>query len=156
MTASDRDVRWMRRTLDLARRADREGEVPVGALVVRNHVVIGEGFNRRELDLDPTAHAEIVAIRQAAQTVRSWRLEDCTLYVTLEPCIQCCGSILLARIPRLVYGVSDPKAGAVESLYRLLEDSRLNHRVNSVGGVLAEECGELLTAFFGRRRERLS
>jgi tRNA(adenine34) deaminase len=146
----------MRRTLDLARRADREGEVPVGALVVRNHVVIGEGFNRRELDLDPTAHAEIVAIRQAAQTVRSWRLEDCTLYVTLEPCIQCCGSILLARIPRLVYGVSDPKAGAVESLYRLLEDSRLNHRVNSVGGVLAEECGELLTAFFGRRRERLS
>jgi len=156
MTASDRDVRWMRRTLDLARRADREGEVPVGALVVRNHVVIGEGFNRRELDLDPTAHAEVVAIRQAAQTVRSWRLEDCTLYVTLEPCIQCCGSILLARIPRLVYGVSDPKAGAVESLYRLLEDSRLNHRVNSVGGVLAEECGELLTAFFGRRRERLS
>jgi tRNA(adenine34) deaminase len=146
----------MRRTLDLARRADREGEVPVGALVVRNHVVIGEGFNRRELDLDPTAHAEVVAIRQAAQTVRSWRLEDCTLYVTLEPCIQCCGSILLARIPRLVYGVSDPKAGAVESLYRLLEDSRLNHRVNSVGGVLAEECGELLTAFFGRRRERLS
>lgn len=156
MTASDRDVRWMRRTLDLARRADREGEVPVGALVVRNHVVIGEGFNRRELDLDPTAHAEVVAIRQAAQTVRSWRLEDCTLYVTLEPCIQCCGSILLARIPRLIYGASDPKAGAVESLYRLLEDSRLNHRVNSVGGVLAEECGELLTAFFGRRRERLS
>jgi tRNA(adenine34) deaminase len=146
----------MRRTLDLARRADREGEVPVGALVVRNHVVIGEGFNRRELDLDPTAHAEVVAIRQAAQTVRSWRLEDCTLYVTLEPCIQCCGSILLARIPRLIYGASDPKAGAVESLYRLLEDSRLNHRVNSVGGVLAEECGELLTAFFGRRRERLS
>lgn len=154
MNAIDRDMRWMRKALDLARIAGGEGEVPVGAVIVRNNVVIGEGYNRRELDLDPTAHAETVAIRQAAQTVRSWRLEDCALYVTLEPCVQCCGSILLARIPRLVYGASDPKAGAVDSLYRLLEDTRLNHRVKVESGILAPECGELLTEFFGRLRDR--
>lgn len=143
----------MRRAVELARKAEAKGEIPVGAVIVRNNIAIGEGYNRRESDLDPTAHAELVAIRQAARTIRGWRLDDCTLYVTLEPCLQCCGSILLARIPRLVYGASDEKGGAVESLYRVLEDRRLNHRVRSVGGVLAEECGELLTAFFERLRE---
>jgi len=144
----------MRRALELAGRAAEEGEVPVGAVVVRNRVIVGEGCNRREKDCDPTAHAELVAIREAARTTRSWRLDGCTLYVTLEPCIQCCGAILLARIPRLVYGADDPKAGAATTLYRLLDDSRLNHRVEVASGVLAEDCGEVLSRFFENLRER--
>ena len=142
----------MDRCLDLARKAYKEGEVPVGAVIVRKGIVIGEGFNRREMDHDPTGHAEVVAIRAAGQTIRRWRLDECTLYVTLEPCIQCCGAILLARIPRLVYGCDDPKAGGVRSLYTLLKDKRLNHRVEVTPGVLAEDCGEILTGFFEKLR----
>jgi tRNA(adenine34) deaminase len=143
----------MRRSLELAGEAANAEEVPVGAVILRNNVVVGEGYNRRESLNDPTAHAELLAIQEASRTLRSWRLEDCTLYVTLEPCIQCCGAILLARIPRLVYGAEDPKAGAVKSLYSLLEDKRLNHRVGVQGGVLAEECGTILSKFFeGLRR----
>ncbi len=140
--------RWMNHALALARKAEAEGEVPVGAVIIRNNVVVGEGYNRRESLNDPTAHAELIAIRQAAQTIRSWRLEGCQMYVTLEPCIQCCGSIILARIPLVVYGADDPKAGAAASLYRLLEDHRLNHRAEVISGVLAGECGEILSKFF--------
>ena len=145
--------RWMRRALELAGEAADQGEVPVGAVILRNNVVVGEGCNRREIDLDPTAHAEMIAIREAAQTLRSWRLEDCTMVVTLEPCLQCAGAILLARIPRLVYGADDPKGGAVRTLYRTLEDERLNHRVEVEPGVLAEECGAVLSEFFERLRQ---
>ncbi len=145
----------MKRCLELAGEASDAGEVPVGAVVVRKGVVIGEGYNRRDLDQDPTGHAEVVALRAAGKTLRRWRLDECTLYVTLEPCIQCCGSILLSRIQRLVYGCDDPKAGGVQSLYSLLEDKRLNHRVDVTSGVMAEECGEVLTRFFeGLRRGR--
>ncbi|MCA9447933.1 MAG: tRNA adenosine(34) deaminase TadA [Candidatus Omnitrophica bacterium] len=153
MNQVSQDLRWMERSLELAQKAYQDGEVPVGAVIVRKGVVIGEGFNRREIDQDPTSHAEVVAIRAAAQTIRGWRLDESTLYVTLEPCIQCCGAILLARIPRLVYGCDDPKAGGVRSLYTLLKDKRLNHRVEVTPGVMAEECGEILTRFFeGLRR----
>jgi tRNA(adenine34) deaminase len=139
--------------LNLARQAAAEGEVPVGAVIIRNNVVVGEGYNRRETLNDPTAHAELLAIQDAARTLRSWRLEDCSLYVTLEPCIQCCGSIVLARIPCVIYGAEDPKAGAVRSLYQLLSDTRLNHKVQHLeGGVLAEECGGILSDFFGNLR----
>ena len=144
----------MRRCLALAEEGAKEGEVPVGSVIVRKGVVIGEGFNRRELDQDPTSHAEVVAIRAAAETLRRWRLDECTIYVTLEPCIQCCGAILLARIPRLVYGCDDPKAGGVRSLYSLLKDKRLNHRVEVTPGIMAAECGEILTLFFESLRQQ--
>ncbi|KXK30704.1 MAG: tRNA-specific adenosine deaminase [Candidatus Hinthialibacteria bacterium OLB16] len=149
------DEKWMEMALDLAHQAAELGEAPIGAIVVRNRVVVGQGYNRREVDVDPTAHAELIAIREAAQTLRNWRLDDCTLYVTLEPCIQCCGSILLSRIPKIVFGAEDPKAGGVRSLYRLLEDGRLNHRAEITGGVLADRCGAVLSAFFeGLRKTR--
>ncbi|MFM1902770.1 MAG: tRNA-specific adenosine deaminase [Planctomycetota bacterium] len=144
--------RWMRLALDEARAAAAEDEVPVGAVVVAGGRVVGCGHNQREQLADPTAHAEMIAITQAAAALGSWRLEDCTLYVTLEPCPMCAGAILQARVPRVVWGAADPKAGAVESLYRLFEDSRLNHRVEHVGHVLADECGRLLSEFFRGKR----
>jgi tRNA(adenine34) deaminase len=144
--------RWMRLALDEARAAADEDEVPVGAIVVANGRVIGSGHNQREQLADPTAHAEMIAITQAAATLGSWRLEGCTLYVTLEPCPMCAGAILQARVPAVVWGAADPKAGAVETLYRLFEDSRLNHRVEHVGHVLADDCGRILTEFFRRKR----
>lgn len=144
--------RWMNHALDLARKAQAIGEVPVGAVIIRNNVVVGEGYNRRESMNDPTAHAELIAIQEAARTTRSWRLEGCRMYVTLEPCIQCCGAIILARIPEVVYGTDDPKAGAVTSLYHLLDDPRLNHRVEVLSGVLAGECGNILSQFFEELR----
>ncbi len=145
--------RWMNHALNLARQAMAGGEVPVGAVIIRNNVVVGEGYNRRESLNDPTAHAELLAIQEAARTIRSWRLEGCRMYVTLEPCIQCCGSIILARIPIVVYGTDDPKAGAVASLYHLLENPRLNHRAEVISGVLAGECGEILSQFFEELRK---
>lgn len=144
--------RWMRLALDEARAAAEEDEVPVGAIVVAGGRVIGTGHNQREQLADPTAHAEMIAITQAAATLGSWRLEGCTLYVTLEPCPMCAGAILQARVPAVVWGAADPKAGAVETLYRLFEDSRLNHRVDHIGHVLADECGRILTEFFRRKR----
>lgn len=144
--------RWMRLALDEARAAAEEDEVPVGAIVVANGRVIGCGHNQREQLSDPTAHAEMIAITQAAATLGSWRLEGCTLYVTLEPCPMCAGAILQARVPAVVWGAADPKAGAVETLYRLFEDSRLNHRVEHVGRVLADDCGRILTEFFRKKR----
>lgn len=145
--------RWMRSALELAQEAERCGEVPVGAVVVRRNIIIGKGFNQREMGCDPTAHAEILAIREAAQTIRSWRLNDCVLYVTLEPCVQCCGAIVLARIQHVVFGAKDPKAGAVCSLHQLLSDPRNNHTPSWEAGMLAEECGLLLSNFFKKLRE---
>lgn len=144
---SEHDM-WMGLALDLAREAAAAGEVPVGALVVKDGRVIGRGANRREADQDPIAHAEILAIAEAAHAVGHWRLEDTTIYATLEPCPMCAGAILNARIPRVVYGCADPKAGAVHSLYTLLDDPRLNHRCDVVAGVRARECAAVLTEFF--------
>ena len=146
------DVFWMSRALEHARAAAARAEVPVGALIVRSGHVLGEGHNRTITDADPTAHAEVVAIRQAAAEIGDWRLIDCTLYVTLEPCAMCAGAIVLARIPRVVYGARDPKAGMVDSLGNLLRDVRLNHRCEVSEGVLASESSELLRAFFRERR----
>jgi len=142
----------MRRALEEAEAALGEDEVPVGAVVVHDGRVVASAHNQREALRDPTAHAEMIAITQAAQSLGSWRLDGCTLYVTLEPCPMCAGAIVLARIPRLVYGATDPKAGAVASLYRLLDDPRLNHQVEVVSGVLAAPCGELLRRFFEQKR----
>lgn len=143
----------MRLALAEARAALDEDEVPIGAVIVRGGRVIGAGHNQRETLKDPTAHAEMIAIRQAAASLGDWRLEECTLYVTLEPCPMCCGAILQARVPEVVYGAADPKAGAVESLFRLLSDNRLNHRCQITGGILAAECGEILSQFFQAQRK---
>lgn len=144
----------MHRALELAREAETHDEVPVGALVVRDDQIIGRGYNRTISDADPTAHAEVVAIRDAAATLGDWRLVDSTLYVTLEPCAMCAGAIVLARIPRVVYGASDPKAGMAGSLDDLLQDARLNHRCDVAAGVGAAESSRMLKAFFRARRGR--
>ncbi len=143
---------FMQRALILAQAAVEVDEVPVGAVIVHHDRIIAEAYNQRETLRDPTAHAEMIAITQAAETLGSWRLDDCTLYVTLEPCPMCAGAIVQARIPTVVFGAADPKAGAVVSLYQLLEDKRLNHRCQVIGGVLQEECGMILSAFFAAKR----
>lgn len=143
---------FMRMALAEAEQAFREDEAPIGAVIVHEDRVVGQAHNQREQLRDPTAHAEMIAITQAAAALGSWRLDGCTLYVTLEPCPMCAGAILQARIPTVVYGADDPKAGAVRSLYRLLEDARLNHRCLLVPGVLAGPCGEILTRFFQEQR----
>ena len=143
---------YMRQALQEAERALLEDEVPVGAIIVHHERVVAAAHTQREQLRDPTAHAEMIAIGQAAAALGSWRLEACTLYVTLEPCPMCAGAILQARIPRLVYGAADPKAGAVDSLFHLLDDARLNHRVEVVRQVLARPCGEILTRFFESKR----
>ena len=147
------DREGMAEAIREARLAEEAGEVPIGAVVVCRGEVIARGRNRKEERRDPTAHAEIEAIRAAAPRFASWRLEDCTLYVTLEPCPMCAGAILQARISRVVYGCADPKAGAVESLFHLLNDERLNHRCQVESGVLAEECRTLLRDFFQKQRK---
>ncbi len=146
------DERWMRAALAAADEARAAGEVPVGALLVRGEDVVGRTGNRTLRDQDPTAHAECLAIRDAAAALRSWRLDGCTLYVTLEPCAMCAGAIVLARVPRVVYGTTDPKAGAVGSVFDILHEPRLNHRPDVAGGLLAEEAGDLLRSFFAARR----
>jgi tRNA(adenine34) deaminase len=143
---------FMRMALEEAEAALGESEVPVGAVIVHDGRVIARAHNQREQLRDPTAHAEMIAITQAAESRESWRLDGCTLYVTLEPCPMCAGAILQARIPMVVYGATDPKAGAVDTLYRLLADPRLNHRVETVSGVLAAPCGEILGRFFLEQR----
>jgi tRNA(adenine34) deaminase len=142
----------MKLALEQAEAAAAAEEAPIGAVIVHNDRVIATARNERESLRDPTAHAEMIAITQAAAALENWRLEGCTLYVTLEPCPMCAGAIVQARIPRIVYGAVDLKAGAVRSLYRLLEDPRLNHRCEVVEGVLAEPCGRVLTNFFMRKR----
>ncbi len=148
------DEAQLRRCLVLAGEAAALGEVPVGAMVVCDGVVVGEGYNRREVDRDPLAHAELRALAQAATRLGRWRLSGCTLYVTLEPCFMCAGALVNARVERLVYGARDPKAGAVESLGAVCSDTRLNHRMSVTGHVLEDECGAVLTTFFARLRER--
>lgn len=149
----DWDDHFMRRAITLAQQALQEDEVPVGALVTFENKIIGSGWNQREKLQDPTAHAEMIAITQAAASLSSWRLEECTLYVTLEPCPMCAGAILQSRIARVVYGAIDPKAGAVDTLYRMLDDSRMNHRCHVVGGLLADQCGAILSHFFQQKRK---
>lgn len=146
------DVEWMRRALELARTCAEHGDVPIGAVVVRDGEKVAGAGNERELRGDPTAHAEILALRGASEAVGTWRLDGCTLYVTLEPCAMCAGAIVLARVDRVVLGAADPKAGFAGSLGNLVQDERLNHRVELTGGVEAGACGELLRAFFRERR----
>ena len=146
------DARWMRVAVEEARAAGERGEIPVGAVIVRDHEIIAAASNQRESLHDPTAHAEMIAITQAAAAISDWRLEHTTLYGTLEPCVMCAGAILQSRIPRVVYGATDPKAGAVCSLYELLADQRMNHQCLVTGGVLAEPCGQILTDFFRAKR----
>jgi tRNA(adenine34) deaminase len=143
---------WMRLALQEAERAAASGEVPVGAVIVRDGRLLAAAHNQREQLRDPTAHAEMIAITQAATAIEDWRLERCTLYVTLEPCPMCAGAILQARIPEVVFGATDPKAGAVQTLYQLLSDSRLNHRVQVHSGVCAGDCGQILARFFQQQR----
>ena len=145
---------WMNEALALARQAMSIGEVPIGCVVVHDPAgeIIGRGYNRRETDRDPTAHAEVLAMREAGRSLGHWRLVDCTLVVTLEPCPMCAGAIVNARVPRLVYGCDDPKAGAVRTLFSLCNDARLNHRVEVTAGVLAGPCGDLLREFFRLQR----
>lgn len=143
----------MREALDLAARAAAHGDVPVGCVVLDpDGARVGAGENRREIDADPTAHAEIVALREACRALGTWRLSGCTAVVTLEPCVMCAGALVNARIGRVVYGAADPKAGALESLYRIGADARLNHRFPSEGGWFAEESAAALRGFFGRLR----
>lgn len=152
---SAEDEHWMRHALALARRAEAEGEVPVGAVLVRDGEPIGEGWNRPIGEHDPSAHAEIMALRAAGKVVGNYRLPDSTLYVTLEPCPMCAGAIVHARVARVVFGASDPRTGAAGSVFDLLpSDARFNHRTACDGGLLADEAGELLRAFFRARRNR--
>lgn len=143
---------FMELALQQANAAYSEDEVPVGCIIVLGERVIGAAHNQREMLKDPTAHAEILAITQAAEALNDWRLEECAMYVTLEPCPMCAGAIVQARIPLVVYGATDPKAGAASSLYNLLNDQRLNHQAQVIGGIMSEKCGGLLTQFFAEKR----
>jgi tRNA(adenine34) deaminase len=149
---ADHDERWMRVAIDQAQRALEHDDVPIGAVVVREGEVIGSGHNERERRQDPTAHAEVIALRAAAAALGSWRVLDATLYVTLEPCAMCAGAVVLARVARVVYGCADPKAGAAGSVLDVLSEPRLNHRPQVTGGVHAADCAALLTDFFAARR----
>ncbi|HEY4730601.1 MAG TPA: tRNA adenosine(34) deaminase TadA [Myxococcales bacterium] len=149
------DETFMAQALAEARLAAEEGEVPIGAVVVADGRVVGRGRNARERLRDPTAHAEILALQEASRALERWRLSGATMYATLEPCPMCAGALVSARIDRLVYGVADPKAGAVDTLFDLVRDGRLNHRVEVASGVLAQECGEILREFFRQRRKQV-
>jgi tRNA(adenine34) deaminase len=148
------DERWMRTAIAEARLAEAEGEVPVGAVIVHDSKIIACAHNQREFSQDPTRHAEMIAIQEAAKKLGSWRLIDTTLYVTLEPCPMCAGALVNARVPRVVWGCDDPKAGATRTLYKIGTDARLNHRFECVPGVLDEACSALLTEFFGAIRAK--
>jgi tRNA(adenine34) deaminase len=150
----DPDNAFMQQALELAHQAASLGEVPVGAVAVAEGRVIGRGYNRREIDRDPFSHAELNALREAASALGAWRLTGVTLYVTLEPCAMCAGAMVQGRVTRLVYGTRDPKAGAVGSLYNLVQEPRHNHRVDVTEGVLGEQCGRVLTEFFRRLRSK--
>ena len=147
------DERFMKVAIEAAKIAQDNGDVPIGAVIVYENQIIGKAYNQREQLNDPTAHAEIIALTQAAAFRQSWRLIGCTVYVTLEPCPMCAGALVLSRMDRLVYGCDDPKTGACKSLYNIVQDKRLNHRLEVTTGVLAEQCREQLQDFFQRRRE---
>lgn len=152
MSASEQDIGWMRHAMALADQAEAEGEVPVGAVVLFEGVVIGEGWNRPISANDPTAHAEILALRQAGQKLSNYRLPGASLYVTLEPCPMCVGAMIHARLSRVVFGAHDPKTGAAGGRFHWLQDEGHNHRLEVLGGVLADECSEKIRAFFRARR----
>jgi tRNA(adenine34) deaminase len=148
----DNDIIFMRRALELAAQAASLGEVPVGCVVVHENQIISEAYNERETRPSALAHAELTALQAACEKLGRWRLTGCTLYVSLEPCVMCAGALVQSRVDRVVYGARDPKAGAVESLYQVLSDTRLNHRPQVSGGVLGAECGQVLSDFFRKRR----
>jgi tRNA(adenine34) deaminase len=152
MDTTELDRAMLRRALELAERAKDIGEVPVGAVLAIGDDIIATAHNERELARDPTAHAEMIALRTGAAVLERWRLSDTTMYVTLEPCAMCAGALVNARVTRLVYGAEDPKAGAVRSLFKIADDPRLNHRIEVTSGVLANECGEILKRFFASKR----
>jgi len=147
------DEKFMRAAIAEAQEALERGDVPIGCVIVKDGQIIGKGYNQREQLQDPTAHAEIIALTAASAAIESWRLHDCTIYVTLEPCTMCAGALVLARIDRLVYGCEDPKAGAVKSLYNIGTDERLNHIVEVTSGVLTDDCSKILSEFFAKRRD---
>jgi tRNA(adenine34) deaminase len=149
---SEVDLHWMRHAIELAKRGQAAGEVPVGAVIIKNNRIIGEGWNQPIGLHDPSAHAEMVALREAGKTLSNYRLLDTTLYVTLEPCVMCAGAIMHARIGRVVYGANDPKAGAAGSVVDIFSNTKLNHHVTVEGGLLSDECGDLLTQFFKSKR----
>jgi tRNA(adenine34) deaminase len=153
MSGTEEDQQFMKLAIEQAKIAEENGDVPIGAIIVHKNQIIGKAYNQREQLKDPTAHAEIIALTQAAAALENWHLNGCVMYVTLEPCPMCAGALVLARIDRLVYGCDDPKTGAVKSLYNIVTDGRLNHRLEVTSGVLADECAELLQRFFQKRRE---
>ncbi len=152
LTQKEIDERYMRMALDAAVIAEENGDVPIGTIIVHENRIVAKAYNQREQLQDPTAHAEIIALTQAATALGMWRLHGCTIYVTLEPCPMCAGALVLARLDRLVYGCPDPKTGACGSLYDIVRDGRLNHRLEVTAGVLAEDCAGLLQDFFRERR----
>jgi|UniRef100_UPI00406CEAAE tRNA(adenine34) deaminase len=145
---------WMRQAIAEAQKAEALGEVPIGAVIVRNNEIIGRGYNLRETTLDSTAHAEMVAIREASGVIGAWRLLDCSLYVTLEPCPMCAGAIVQSRVPRVIFGTADPKAGCAGTLMNLLQEPRFNHRTEVIPDILQPECSTMLTQFFRRLRKK--
>lgn len=149
---SEHDLHWMRHAMELAKQGQAAGEVPVGAVIIKNNQTIGEGWNQPIGQHDPSAHAEMVALRAAGKTLSNYRLLDTTLYVTLEPCVMCAGAIIHARVSRVVFGAFDPKAGAAGSVVDIFANSSINHHVEVEGGLLADECGQLLTQFFRAKR----
>lgn len=151
--AAQHDEKWMKRALRLAKAAGKRGEVPIGAILVQDDQVIAQAMNRKEEWETPLGHAELICLHRASQKEKKWRLTGATLYVTLEPCPMCAGALVQARVDRVVYGARDPKAGAVETLYRICDDERLNHRMEVLGGVLEKECSEILSDFFRQKRK---
>ncbi|MFC1677705.1 tRNA adenosine(34) deaminase TadA [Planctomycetota bacterium] len=154
MSDLEQDERFMRLAMDAATIANENGDVPVGAVIVHQGQIIAKAYNQREQLQDPTAHAEIIALTQAAAALSNWHLDDCTIYVTLEPCPMCAGALVLARLDRLVYGCDDPKTGAVKSLYNIVQDERLNHRLEVTAGILEDDCKRQLQSFFQSRRTK--
>jgi tRNA(adenine34) deaminase len=154
LSTTEQHVYYMQAAIEEARKAEALREVPIGAVVVRDGTIIGRGYNLRETSKDPLAHAELIAIKQASEALDAWRLLECRLYVTLEPCPMCAGAIVQARIPQIVYGTTDPKAGCAGTLMNLLQEERFNHQVDIVSGVLQEECSRLLTDFFRKLRSK--
>jgi tRNA(adenine34) deaminase len=148
------DEFWMAQALSLAETAKSLGEVPVGALIVKDNSIMSTGFNTRELACDPLGHAEMSAIMAATRSLGSWRLNDCSLYVTLEPCLMCAGALYQSRISKVFFGAYDSKAGALKSLYNIHEDTRLNHRFEAIGGILEKECSSIISAFFRNKRQQ--
>ena len=153
MSNNKEDERFMRTVIEAARIAEDNGDIPIGAVIVLENNIIAKAYNQREQLADPTAHAEIIALTQAAAALENWHLNGCTMYVTLEPCPMCAGALVLSRMDRLVYGCDDPKSGACGSLYNIVADERLNHRLEVTSGVLAEQCREQLQNFFQQRRD---